>query len=163
MINMSLKKKPRALSVILTIVTIATVVFIFSQSLLPGKVSSDESGRVLRLLNGILETLGLYPFLNHSLVRTAAHFSEFAFLGASIFFTVLSYGRKHIHSLIIALPSSLLVACCDECIQLFTKDRAFQFTDILTDFSGAFLAVFLIFVPFFVIDIIKRKRRNRNE
>ena len=162
-INMSTGKKHKTISVVLIIISVLIVAFIFSQSLLPGKVSGEESGRVLKFLNDILASIGMPPFLTHSFVRTAAHFSEFAALGTSLFFTAVSFGKKCLYSALVSLSSSLFVACTDECIQLFSEGRAFQLSDILTDFLGAFLAVFLLYSLFYIISFIKRKRSDLNE
>lgn len=160
---MSTGKKHKVISIIMIIISIFIVAFIFSQSLLPGKVSGEESGRVLRFLNGILTQIGMSPFLTHSFVRTAAHFSEFAALGTSLFFTTISFGKNCLYSAVVSLSTSLIVASADECIQLFSEGRAFQLSDILTDFLGAFLAVLLIYSVFYVIRLIKRKRSGKNE
>ncbi len=163
MIWMNSTKKTRVFSVIMIILTLSIIAFIFTQSLLPGKVSGEESGRVLRFLNGILESFGLAPFLTHSFVRTAAHFTEFGCLGLSFFLTFMTFGKRCVLSAIGAVVSSVAVATVDECIQLFTDGRAFQFSDILTDSCGAILAVFLIFSVFAVILNIKKKRSDSNE
>ena len=66
-----------------------TVCFIFSNSMQTATVSSGASGRVLELLQGLLNRLGhpgLAARLTDHIVRKLAHFSEYMLEG---FFLVL--------------------------------------------------------------------------
>ena len=63
--------------------------FIWSRSGQSSAASHEESGRLLALLAGFLNTLGIRdPEIQSFLIRKAAHFSEFAALGAAVFGTV---------------------------------------------------------------------------
>lgn len=103
--------------------------FIWSQSLLPGQVSAQESGFFTRLLASLLgwETV---PAWFHPLVRKAAHFTEFGVLGA----LWSGYGRRR------GLPLSWLygvaVAAADECLQFISPDRAPMVRDVAIDTAG---------------------------
>ena len=70
----------------------------------------------------------------------------------------LSYLGFKVRDLILALATVLSVATTDECIQLFSAGRAFQFEDIFVDFSGGTLGVSFLFLIIFVVNIIKRRR-----
>ena len=61
------------------------MVFIFIQSALPADLSSRESG----LISGFLaRLLGQDPEAMSFLIRKCAHFTEYMFLGISLFFTM---------------------------------------------------------------------------
>lgn len=155
---MKFDKKKQIFRVITTILTLLIIAFIFYNSLMPAGESSQSSGRVLRFLNGICEFLGLGSLFTHSFVRTLAHFSEFAVLGASSLLMYLSYLGFKVRDLILALATVLSVAITDECIQLFSAGRTFQFEDIFVDFSGGTLGASFLFLIIFVVKIIKRRR-----
>lgn len=104
-------------------------VFIFVRSMQPAGVSNEESGRLLALLQQLV------PFeLTNHMVRKAAHFIEYAVLGFLGWFAV---GRSGWERPGFALVSCLLVALCDETIQLFVDGRAGMVADIWLDLAGA--------------------------
>jgi VanZ family protein len=85
------------------------------------------------------------PFLltetGHTLLRKAAHFSEFALLG-------LLYGSSHrlsrgetpFHLMLFGMS----VACIDETIQVFTPGRASSLIDVWIDTGGFALGLVMI-------------------
>lgn len=103
--------------------------FIWSQSLLPGQVSGQESGFVVRLLAGLfgLESL---PDWVHTLVRKLGHFTEFAVLGG----LWRGYGRRR--PLRWSWLYGLAVAAADECLQFIQPDRGPAVTDVCIDYAG---------------------------
>lgn len=74
-------------------------------------------------------------------VRKAAHFLEFAVLGALffIFFSTFS-GLSGKYRYVFSLVSGFLYAAGDEIHQTFISDRAGRVVDLLIDFSGVLLA-----------------------
>ncbi len=139
-------KKQRILRILITILTVLIICFIFCQSLMPGEVSGEESGRVVAFLNRITTLVGLGEPFTQAFVRTCAHFSEFAVLGISLVLTYRSYFSKSANIIFLTPLSFTLIAVADECIQLFSKGRAFQFSDIAIDFCGALCGSLLIFI-----------------
>ena len=162
--NMNVKR----FRTVILVCTIATLAFIWGNSLLPADVSGAESGRVMKLLAPVLHYIydgGLTarlewlaarlpgragPFLLRAtrflaalltrippstLVRKAAHFSEYMLFG---FFLGLLFVRANGHGRIF-LPwgGCLAAAGIDEAIQLFVSGRAGRVLDVCIDMSGA--------------------------
>ena len=68
------------------VVLAAYVVFIFSNSLTPADLSSEESGFVMRLVHQAIGAAGLSaPWLTEHVIRKCAHFSEYTLLGILLF------------------------------------------------------------------------------
>ena len=112
--------------------------FIWGQSFLSADLSRAESGRVLALLQRIL------PGLTAHMVRKAAHFTEYAVLGALLFGAFPIRSRAALTGTLFA---AMLAAVTDETIQLFSAGRSGQITDVWLDFAGAalgYLAVRLL-------------------
>lgn len=119
---------------ILLIMIVATLAFIFIQSLLPPEKSSEESSTVGEIIGEIIppETpTGEYIQTN---LRKLAHFTEFALLGAEMSLYILLF-VKHIKYSLLSLPSALLVALFDETVQIFSG-RGPAIKDVWIDFSG---------------------------
>lgn len=72
---------PRKQLTILNILIIATILFAWGHSLMPGDLSEEESSRTLELLRPFLEIFFGKGNVTDHLVRKLAHFSEYALLG----------------------------------------------------------------------------------
>lgn len=122
--------------IILTIIYIAFVVFIFSNSLQNADDSSERSGRILGILQQMI------PGITEHFIRKAAHFTEFAILGVIGACCMRSWmqilmGKPALWlSAVAAAFDGLLVALTDETIQLFIEGRSGQITDVWIDFFG---------------------------
>ena len=135
---------------LLTLLIGLNLALIWGNSLLPGASSDSLSGGVLAWLGQFL------PFLlteaGHTLLRKAAHFSEFAMLG-------LLYGGRHrlvkgetpAHLMLFGLT----VACIDETIQIFTPERASSLIDVWIDASGFALGLVVIYTAYTIYNKIK--------
>ena len=126
---------------ILTLLIGLNLALIWGNSLLPGESSAAVSGGVLAFLGRFLPVL--LTETGHTLLRKAAHFSEFALLG------LLVSGRHRLtkqetpaHLMLLGLA----VACIDETIQIFTPDRASSLIDVWIDASGFALGFVIIAV-----------------
>ncbi len=124
---------------VLTILILLNLALIWGNSLLPGVSSEAVSGGVLAFLGRFLPVL--LTETGHTLLRKAAHFSEFALLG------LLFCGRHRLtkgetppH----LMGFGLAVACIDETIQIFTPDRASSLIDVWIDASGFALGFVVI-------------------
>ena len=75
-------------------------------------------------------------------VRKLAHFTEYFILGVLMFLSVneTSISRKEIVTIILCV----LVASCDETIQLFSAGRSGKVADVLLDSAGAITGVLLL-------------------
>lgn len=127
---------------------------IWGNSLLSGADSGGLSGGVLAFLGRFLPVL--LTETGHTLLRKAAHFSEFALLG-------LLYGGRYgmvwknipLH----LLGFGMAVACIDETIQIFTPGRASSLMDVWIDTAGF---AFGIAVVYFVITTIDKRIKEKH-
>lgn len=143
---MEAEKRQIVKRIVYTAFTAVLIIFIFAQSCLPAKISSEESSRVLEFLNSITDLLGLGSIFTSHIVRKLAHFTEFAMLGVFFMLSVSTYKNKYPKQYIMTLLGCLSVAVCDECIQLFIPGRAGSIQDVLLDFSGALFGVTVVSV-----------------
>ncbi len=111
-----------------------------------GKASGFFSGLVFRLIYGDIEEYSASEaeaLLGRidSAVRVAAHYCEYALLGAeaSLFalnISLLSGGKLSLLPVLIAAAAGVLFAVSDEIHQIFVPGRAFELSDILIDSAG---------------------------
>ena len=121
------------------------LLFIWGHSLMPASVSKEESHHWLALLQTWL------PWLTDYLIRKAAHFTEYAVLGALLFGAAdTRYG--------LWFPPcfGVLAALADETVQLFAAGRSGQVSDVWLDLAG-FLAGWILIA---LISLIRKKRRT---
>ena len=152
--------------------SMATIIFIFSNSLKPAEQSAQQSSNVLQVVQKIATIVApnsqianatgpLYDWL-HILLRSIAHFLEFFLLGALCSGVCSTYTFAKIWQ---ACPigTTATVAVVDECLQLTATARAFQFTDILLDVCGGVAGVgFTIFCVWIGLCIYRRsKAKNK--
>ena len=107
------------------VLTALWLLFVWGHSLLPGSVSHEESGHWLALLQTWM------PWLTSFLIRKAAHFTEYAVLGALLF------GAAGVrHGLWFPPCFGVLAATLDETVQLFADGRSGQVSDVWLDLAG---------------------------
>ena len=126
----------------------AVTLFIWSQSLLPGKVSAQESGFFAALLAGLLG-LDTLPAWLHALVRKLAHFTEFGVLGG------LWSGQNARRPARLSWLYGLAVAAADECLQMLSPDRGPAVTDVLIDYAGYLCGWLAVWA---VIRLVRKKK-----
>ncbi len=91
-------------------------------------------------------------------VRKAAHFTEYAVLGALSFLSVCSYEKISLKSRMgLAFIISLLYSVSDEVHQMFVPGRACRLLDICIDSAGALIAILLTAFLF------ARRKKNGQE
>ena len=131
---------------VLIALTVAMLLFIWGQSLLPRELSAEESGWfTTHIINPLLGLFGLS--VKGALVRKLAHVTEYTIL--SILLTVLFRGNvKRV------LPLGFAAAFLDESIQILSK-RGAMIQDVWIDLLGVLIGYILTTVPM-------RLRRNRN-
>ena len=139
------EKKRRVLSTMLICLCIATVAFIWGNSMLGSKASSNVSNSVLGALDPIIRRFGIVS-KDDLWLRKLAHFTEFAALGAELLF--LAAVRRRL--------GLLLAALTDETIQL-VSGRNSQVLDVLLDFSGALTG---ILIARLICRLIKKRRAS---
>ncbi len=79
----------------------------------------------------------------HKIVRKSAHVIEFAVLGGLVFLLLRSYEIPIRKSIILALFISLIYAVSDELHQRFVKGRNCAIIDVLVDFIGISIGVYV--------------------
>ena len=117
------------------IFTILITVFIFSNSLRPAAVSSEDSGTIVEFLNWFFGLFGRtvdYDVLQN-IVRKTAHFAEYALQGMLL---VGCFSGELKERIIYVMFFGLFTACTDEFLQLFAEGRAGQIQDVFIDFAG---------------------------
>ena len=120
--------------------------FVWGQSFLSAAASSAESGSLLALLQSVL------PWLTQVILRKAAHFAEYAVLGALLF------GAADVRRGLWFPPCfGLLAALTDETVQLFSVGRAGMVEDVWLDLAG-FLAGWAAIA---LIALLRRKRKTK--
>ena len=145
------KTKQKTLLIILAILTLTTVVFIFSNSLKSGEESREASGRFAEIFGGAIRFFfGEDADVNY-VVRKGAHLTEFALLGALTFLLVRALTEfSGVKLLSCGFFGTLAVAVIDEYIQTFTG-RTSLVSDVLIDFAGALLGMLAAFLCYIVI------------
>lgn len=125
--------------VLFTVGVIATVIFIFSNSMQVADVSGQVSGRVLRWTQTALTQAGfpgLAGRLTDHIIRKLAHFAEYMMLGFWLMLCLRVYTRHVIRHASWPVLLGLLIAMTDETIQLSSAGRSSQITDVWIDFGG---------------------------
>lgn len=156
--------KRKALCAVLTLLTSALIVWIFSNSLKDAAESSAQSGAVLAAVQRVLDALfaGKIVVSSH-FIRKLAHFSEYALLGAMLFFTARAYGatrRKWVFPALIAA----LVPFLDEGLQFFSEGRAPLLTDVAIDLAGGACGMlFALAVLFFFGRAAGKRKKGKGE
>ena len=135
------EKKRRVLSAVLICLCIVTVAFIWGNSMLGSKASSNVSNSVLGALDPIIRRFGIVS-RNDLWLRKLAHFTEFAALGAELRSLAAVKRKSGFQTASNCAFASLLVALTDETIQL-TSGRNSQVLDVLLDFSGALTGILI--------------------
>ena len=131
------KNQKARLRLLLRLVLIATLCFIWSNSMVGKEGSASLSRTVTAWLNGI----GI-PVTEH-FVRKAAHFCEFGLLGCELMLLFWLRSGVRFQNLCNAAFAALLSAVTDETIQIFSG-RGSQVQDVVLDFSGAFTGILLV-------------------
>ena len=143
---------------ILIVLLVLLLAFIWGNSCLPVSLSSQESGRFLRLIRPLLEVFFGQGNVTHHLVRKLAHFTEFTALGLVV--GLLTHQGKPVglRSVVFSLVMGLLAAFADESIQMLS-DRGDQISDVWLDFSGVVLGSALSLV---LLSLRRRGKKRKN-
>lgn len=133
---------------------------IFAMSAMPGDVSGETSGTLMRVVMGVLSfVLGgdaaaaIEPDFIHLLIRKGAHMAEYAVLFLLYHRALRLEGAKRPGLLALALCAAY--AATDELHQAFVAGRGPSVVDVCIDTLGADAAWTLTSI----IGNIKRKRR----
>lgn len=108
--------------------------FIWGNSMLPGSVSSELSGGLMRYVGKLFAVFGKRA---EFMLRKFAHFSEYAALGFLLGGVFTASGKGRVDRLVRCLLCAVLTACADETIQLYATARGSSLIDVWIDTAGA--------------------------
>ena len=156
------------LRAILTALCIAAIAFIFSNSLQTGEESGAQSSFVTNAVQKIFRVFAPNSWIAtatgeayerlHGVIRTIAHFSEFALLGALLTWCWRSYTKDMLFFLI---PACLvvLVPIVDECLQTLSAGRVAAISDVFTDTLGGVCGCVFAGLTLLIAFAIKRRKK----
>lgn len=150
-------RNKRKLIVFVVVLTLLTVLFIFSQSLPGIEASKQESLQVQELVEPALEVAVGKGNVTNNLVRKLAHITEFMALGLELSVLSLLIGK---HSVGFTAVTAVLTALCDETIQIFSK-RGSQVQDVWLDISGAILGAMLALLVYLFCKLITNAQKKK--
>ena len=160
-------RRNRVRNLILLLLTVGWLTFIFSNSLRNGLESGQQSKRLLHLLQGILDSLGMPVQISEYFLRKLAHFGEYAILSLLLcldlwslsFFTLSDTVRRISVSGAVSVLLCFCFATADELlIQNLSKGRGPRFTDVLIDTAGALCAYIFFLCLFLLLRFMKRRK-----
>lgn len=113
------------------------VLFIFSNSMKPAELSSEDSGAVLRLVHQVLAWIGAdKSVITEHMIRKTAHFSEYTLLGILLFQCLKLCLKQLDKRIFFQIIIGFMVSFVDETIQLFVEGRSGQISDVWLDCFG---------------------------
>ena len=149
------------------VLTVACLFMIFGFSSQSAAESSQVSGSLTETLLSLFPSYNALSFegqkavlsVAQELVRSAAHVATFAALGFCVYMLTRSYDLRF--SFLVAYPSCVLVAVADECLQrALAAGRAFEWVDLLKDWSGSLLGIGVAVLVGFIIKGIYYSRKE---
>jgi VanZ family protein len=158
------------LRISLTVLCVLAVGFILYNSLQPATQSAEQSSRVVALVqkaaaviaphSSIANATGQAYQRLHEVVRTLAHFVEYALLGALGGWCCLTYTVRKSY-LPIPMAGVAVLSVLDECLQTLSAGRGAQFSDVLVDMIGGGCGLaFAYFTVWAAVKIIKRRKHE---
>ena len=156
----TLQRGRRILTVAAAVLLLATLAFIWRNSLRSEAASGVESGRMLAVLKPFLEPLFGRENVTEHRIRKLAHFAEFFALGGELAFLVLLLGRPRIQAVLNVLAAGLFAAVTDEALQLLSG-RGPAVADVLLDFSGAAAGAAVVLLVYYLRAALHRRIARR--
>ena len=127
----------RRFTIIMFLLTAASICFAFVHSAMPADMSDDESRGVAELFTWIFNALGIDMLTADAIIRKLAHFAEFSVIGAMLTSCAYAFDRLRPHRFYAqVLLAGLVTAVIDETIQLGSQGRAGAVVDVIIDFGG---------------------------
>lgn len=149
-------KKNNLFFIIMFIITALYILFIWWHSTLTAVESTVESTNVLKFITNILKAIGFTPELTDHIIRKSAHFCEFALLGCLTIWTSYVNNHKLIKNLMPAGFICLSTAVVDELVQIGSKGRSAEVTDVALDFCGALFGVVFFLIILSIVRLFKK-------
>ena len=148
---------------LLLLAILATLAFIWGNSLDSAVESAAKSGRVRELLRPLLELVVGQGGVTDHLVRKLAHFTEYAVLGALLLLLTAVGFRVRLQTVVNCLFFLMAAALTDETIQMFSDGRSSQLTDVWLDFSGAMAGILVGLICLALCRMCWLLYKHRNE
>lgn len=155
-------RRGTAARVLFTLALAACIVFIFSNSMQIGSVSSGISGRALAEIKRLLRAAGfdgMADRITEHILRKLGHYCEYTLEGFLLMLCTRVYTRRYVRHLSWPMLGGLLTGLADETIQLFTPGRSSQVTDVWIDFSGVLTGIVIGLILLAIINAAARRRR----
>lgn len=146
-------KGEKAYKIFSAVFMIAVMVTIFILSAQNSTDSAETSGALISWLDHLFE-LGV----SQEVIRTAAHFCEYAGLGFSVINFL--YAFRNTLSPILAVIIAWGYALTDEIHQIFVPGRAFQLIDLTVNFFGILLGIGVFTL---IILIVETRKDNESK
>lgn len=127
--------------IIVTAAFAACVLFIWHNSMESAETSAGRSGKVLEMVNRILEPIESKGMTEH-FVRKLAHFSEYGLEGVLTILLFAVYRLRLKKGFWAMLFIGLATAMIDESIQFFSPGRAPGILDVCIDMQGFICGMF---------------------
>ena len=154
--------------ILLSVACAFAVGFILYNSIQTAVESARQSSKAVEVVQKVVATVApnspivtatgeAYDRL-HAVVRTLAHFSEYALLGALGAWCYRSYTDKKVWLLAPSVGVAVL-AVADECLQTMADGRGAQFVDVLVDVCGGCVGVAFALFAIWAVGKILQKRR----
>ena len=140
------------------VITGLYIIFIWWHSTLTAEESTVESTNVLLFVVNLLKGLGFTPELTDHIIRKSAHFCEFALLGLLTLWSAYLNNKKIIRNLMPIGFVCLATAVIDELVQIGSKGRSAEVTDVALDFCGAVTGVIIFLIIFVIVRLIKKAK-----
>lgn len=153
-------KTRTVLTFFLVVLILATLTFIWGNSLKSKEASSAVSGGVLDMVRPVLELFVGQGNATDHLVRKIAHFMEYAALGGEFALLAALRRRAGLQGAVNGLFAGLGTAVIDESLQLLSR-RGAQVPDILLDFCGVAFGLLGTLLLWAVFHARGKKRRSR--
>ena len=157
------------LRIILLVGIFGTLLFTFTQSMLPPEESSAVSDEVCGIIETIIPPDTEVGEFVHDNVRKIAHFTEYLILGiftslyVSIFMPKLdSKPRERVRFVIYSFISAPIVALFDETIQIFSG-RGPAVADVWLDTLGFFSSAAIIYTAFYTVAFILKRKSEKQQ
>lgn len=150
-------KSKKIVITVFVIILLATLAFIWGNSLKDRSQSANQSDKVIEIIKpDIVETKGEEYLSFSQIIRKAGHFLEFCLLGFEISLFMLFMKKLSIQNIFNASALTLLVAVIDESLQML-NNRVADVKDVLTDFGGGLTGVAISVIFFAIVCLIIKK------
>ena len=158
-----------ALRAALTIACVALVAFIFFNSAKTGDETVSQSSFVTDAVQKIIGLFAPKSWIAtatgeeyerlHGYVRTLAHFSEFALLGALMAWCWRAYTDDKL-CFVFPVCLALFIPVLDESLQFFTAGRVADTSDLFVDTLGGFCGLAFAIATLFIGKAVLAKKRK---